>query len=899
MSNGVRIRIGELLTREGLITSAQLEQALEAKKRQDDYKPLGDVCVELGFLSPAELNQVLNKHKKRIQIGDLLVNKGIITQEQLGEALIVQKSSKKKLGEILLEMELVSEADLLRTLSVQIGFPQIIPDFDLIDETLLKKINEDFLIKNEVLPAFMQENVLTVIMSNPLDEDTIRQLSQIFQCRVDPGIALSKDIKNAITEHFHPQEKPASRTKSSKDLIIKGDDEFSLKDHDNVISILNYLLTAAIKADASDIHIEPKEKNLRIRFRIDGILQHITDLPLSVAQKLISRIKVLCGVDIAEKRRHQDGRIETEVNGKDVDLRVSIYASIYGENVVIRILHRSSELIELDALGFCPANREKFQKSLENPSGIILTTGPTGSGKTTTLYASLNTLNDGEKAIITVEDPVEYTMEGVVQGQLDHKIGHTYVDFLKSMMRQDPDIIMLGEIRDVPAAEAAIQAALTGHKVLSTFHADDTTGAILRLIDMGIDTFLIATTMDAVVSQRLVRTLCVKCREPYVPNERDIAGFHIHSFRPDQCTFFRPAGCAQCGNSGFRGRTAIHEMLTMNDRIRDAILKNKSSAEIRVIARYSGDMITMREDGFYKASLGITSLNEVLRLVTMNDSEEMAPDSVREIIDLCEGITRDGTKENLREYPEDKKTPGTSRPEVEGIQAPIAVTPPPAASPDQEPVGNEEETYRMRFDVTSIEKQTEKMVDFFHAFQESMEMIGKPLQEDLLKDFSTFIIYTAKRLQMSLKAEFAEYCIKVQENDVKILLETLVPQQRPIQPVSQRKTDPRRLINFVSPSSDGRRTGSSDNGLPNIGRSGRKKTAFLELLKSENTTPSSWTPRPNDPLHGKPQNNGGSRTQNRPQTIHTGLYTKHIEELALTGLFEDSAGAIVPMTENQ
>ena len=872
MSNGAKLRIGDLLIKEGLITLTQLEQAIEAKGKLNDYRPLGDICVELGFISLPELNLVLNQHKKRIQLGDLLVNKGLITKEQLGQALVEQKLSKKKLGELLL---------------------------DIIDAALLKRINEDFLMKNEVLPAFMQENVLTVIMSNPLDEATIRQLTQIYQCRIDPAIALAADIKNAIMEHFHPQEKPASRAKSSKDLIVMGDGDYSLTDHDNVISILNYLISSAIKDDASDIHIEPKEKNLRIRFRIDGILHHITDLPLSVAQKLISRVKVLCGVDIAEKRRHQDGRIETEVNGKDIDLRVSIYASIYGENVVIRILHRSSELIELDALGFCPSNGKKYRKILENPSGIILTTGPTGSGKTTTLYASLNTLNDGQKAIITVEDPVEYTMEGVVQGQLDPKIGHTYVDFLRSMMRQDPDIIMLGEIRDVAAAEAAIQAALTGHKVLSTFHADDTTGAILRLIDMGIDTFLIATTIDAVVSQRLVRTLCVKCREPFMPTEQELLRFHIHSAEPDNCTFFRPVGCVQCNNTGYRGRTAIHEMLKMNDRIRDAVLKNKSTSEIRVIARYSGDMITMREDGFYKALRGTTSLDVVLRLLTISDSEEMAPDSAQEIIDMCEGTAPDGQGVDLQEYPKDEITPETSTDPVEEMQAPLEVGSSPMTPLDRrsildrgsildqkltlnsESVAGGQEAFRMRFDVTSIERQTEKMADFFHAFQNSMEMVGKPLERDLLKDFSTFIIYTAKRLQMSVKAEFAEYCIKVQKNDVKILLETLVPKQQPVRPPVQRKGDSRRLINFISPAPVGENTPSSGRAQPNSGRSGRNNAAFLELLKSENATPSSWPPPSNDSLHGK------SQRENRAQTTHTGLYTKHTEELALAGLFEN------------
>ncbi len=387
---------------------------------------------------------------------------------------------------------------------------------------------------------------------------------------------------------------------------------------------------------ASDVHIEPLEKVLRVRYRIDGILIHKTDLPISMAPSLISRVKVLASLDISERRRHQDGRIEARVMGKEVDLRVSTYACIWGENVVIRLLFRKSALVDLDVLGFSPLNIKKVKKILESPSGIVLVTGPTGSGKTTTLYASLCYLNKMDKKIITVEDPVEYTIEGVVQGKLDSKLGLTHIDFLKSMMRQDPDVLMIGEIRDKIGVEAAIQAALTGHKVFSTFHTDDTTGALLRLMDMGIDTFLISSTVVSVIAQRLIRILCPVCKVPYEPGEDILSSYSIHPVNFKKYTFYKAGGCSTCNNTGYKGRTGIHELLIVNDAIRDAILARKPSGQIRPVARNSANLISMREDGFYKAAQGITSLEEVVRVVFYNESDAQEPRFADELVALCE-----------------------------------------------------------------------------------------------------------------------------------------------------------------------------------------------------------------------------------------------------------------------
>ena len=711
MNRNKKLKLGELLLNEGIITSEQLDRALSVQKSQKAYKPLGEICVELQFLSSAQLNRILNKYQKRIRTGDLLVNLGLISQEQLQTALAKQKSTGRKLGKILIEMGFITENPLIHTLTIQLGVPKIIPDFHFIDNSLFEGISEEFLLKNEVLPALKEDGVLTVIMSDPLDDLSIRALGRVFQCKIDPAIAPSADIRNAIKKYYEKDESEEASifVTDKKDLII-GDTNLSLESGDNIVSILDYIITNAITEGASDIHIEPKEKSISVRYRVDGILRHKTDLPGVVAPNLSSRIKVLCGLDIAEKRRHQDGRIEARIRGTEIDLRISVYASVYGENVVVRILHRQSELTDLDSLGLSPVNRARYQQILDQPSGIILATGPTGSGKTTTLYASLNHLNDGQKAIITVEDPVEYTIEGVVQGQINHQLGHTYVDFLKAMMRQDPDVIMVGEIRDSTAAEAVIQAGLTGHKVLSTFHTDDTTGALLRLMDMGIDTFLISSTVVSILSQRLVRMLCKHCREPCVPEQKLLASFNIRPLEPDQCTFYRPVGCAQCDDTGFKGRTAIHELLCLNDPIRDAILARKTSSEIRLIAREKANLISLHEDGFYKASRGLTSMEEVMRVVFYNESDKLSMRQAEEIIALCE----DKSAVDMSQL-----APVVTAKEVrEEAKGPVSIIGAKALSRAREVPG-------IHFDLDTMDEKPEDGTDLFELYRQIMEKIGK------------------------------------------------------------------------------------------------------------------------------------------------------------------------------
>lgn len=784
MAEASKLKIGELLVREGLLTEEQLDEAIAAQKVRKTYTPLGEVCVELQFFSRMDLVKILRKYQNRIRLGELLTNLGLVTEEQMQEALSQQQRESKKIGEILIERGFITETALISALSLQLGIPKIVPHPDLIDKTLLQGLSPAFLHKNEVLPAFKQGDLLTVISADPLNEEALRDLEKSFRCQIQPAIAAAREIHEAITQCFQQTtiELQGSTRGLQKDLII-GQTNLAQERGDNIVGVVNYIISNAILEGASDIHIEPQEKSLRVRYRIDGLLQHKTDLPMFLAPSLTSRIKVLCGLDIAERRRHQDGRIEARVMNKEVDLRVSTYVTVYGESVVIRVLNRQTTLTDLDALGFSPAHRKRYQNILNYPSGVILVTGPTGSGKTTTLYASLNYLNDLAKKIITVEDPVEYTIDGVMQGKLDPKLDLTYSDFLKSMMRQDPDVLMVGEIRDQQAAEAVIQAALTGHKVFSTFHTDDTVGALLRLMDMGIETFLISSTVVSVVAQRLLRVLCPHCREPTVPSREVLAAFHIHPQGIEKFTFYQPKGCLHCKGTGFKGRSAIHELLVLNDAIRDAILARRPSSEIRLIARSKAGLISMREDGFYKATRGITSLEEVIRVVFHNESDALTPRSAEEIVALCEG--KNGMGEVQPDLP---KVP--ERGALEESQTSIFTT----TEPSRVLPG---EAYRIRFETDTIEAETDRIAELFHAYQRLMEQVNQPLASSLLEDFIDFIIDTVQRLKRSAGVEFVEFCLQVRDGRVVIYVETWLPHEPDPSPPRSSRDGGLRQVNHL------------------------------------------------------------------------------------------------------
>jgi type IV pilus assembly protein PilB len=635
-----KLTLGEVLVEEGILTSEDLGYLLALQK--EEAKPLGELCIEQGYLSRYALKLILKKYHRRMMIGELLVVMGIIKIEHLREALDFQKKDKKRIGQVLIERKLITEEDLAAVLSEQLGIPRIIPDPALVDQSLLSQVNHRFIVSNEVLPTHTSQNGVTVIMADPLAEETLKGLEAVYQRRILPAVATRSEIVHCLGLLVNQQsvEKLISKNdfelNTQKDLTI-ATEEYSAIESDRVVSMVNYIISQAVLEGASDVHLEPQEDKLRVRYRVDGVLRVKTDLPKDTCSAIASRIKALGKMNIAEKRRHQDGRLEAKVHGKEIDLRISSYPCIYGETLVIRILNRHSYLMALEQLGFSPANLASFTRLLDCPSGMILVTGPTGSGKTTTLYASLQLLVERGLSIITVEDPVEYTLGGVVQSSYESKLGLVYADYIKAMMRQDPDVIMVGEIRDIEVARAAVQSALTGHRVFSTFHTEDTTGALVRLADMGIENYLIAYTTQGVLTQRLLRTICHYCKEQTAVDPKTFLPFGRLAKDLQGLPFYRGKGCQRCGQSGFKGRIGVHELLILNDPLRDGLFLRKTTSELRHLARTQANLVSMMEDALYKALKGFTTLEEVLRVIPVKETDQSVDRNLEKILQLCSG----------------------------------------------------------------------------------------------------------------------------------------------------------------------------------------------------------------------------------------------------------------------
>ena len=830
-------RFGELLMQHGFISEQQLKEALHHQQTAALHTPLGEICVDLGFISTTVLRVVLDRYRKGKLLGKVLQEMGVISVDQLSEALGEQKTGGKRLGQILLDKRYITKADLAEALSTQLGIPKIVPSVYMVDPMLLSRAHADYFRKHRAVPLSRivtsggsTKEIVTVLMEDPLDITAIAELRKVFNADIQPVVSATIDLDEFLNEIFEPRgsypvAEPAGDpdiwvVKQTEEVSFSRDDapahqmnldthcsipglavqedgaretgkddradavalsppqpapddvkgakisaltlpsnrlpeteplstvrndvvgtkprpqkqhyskmsdltipanrlpepapptpagnevigtttepekqnypnmadvtpppdqppeteppspapwdmaklsDFSIRDAPGVelsaptkgmvvderdydaaqtgrdaVAIFNAIVFSAVQERASDIHIEPLENRVSIRYRIDGVLRHKADVPKVIAAALTTRIKVLSGLDIAERRRHQDGRIEARIADRDIDLRVSTYASLWGENVVIRILNRETALVDIQKLGLSPLNQDRYLRILAYPAGVILVTGPTGSGKTTTLYASLMRLRDTGIKIITVEDPIEYTIDGVVQGRLDSRPDLSYEDFIKSMMRQDPDVIMIGEIRDEAGAAAAMQASLTGHKVLTSFHTDDTVSALLRLMDMNIQPFLISSTIVGIMAQRLVRRLCPFCREATIPDDSVIKTFTSIKTGGafEASTFYRAVGCRECDNTGYRGRTGVHELLEINEPVKEAILARKTSSQIRLIARESARLISMAEDGFYKAAQGITTLQEVLRVVFVNACDASAPYNAENLLACCDG----------------------------------------------------------------------------------------------------------------------------------------------------------------------------------------------------------------------------------------------------------------------
>lgn len=538
-----------------------------------------------------------------------LISKGLLTDDQLQYALDEQQRTGKLLAEVLVTQGIVSQDDINRALGVQVGAQVINLGSYIIEPKVIDCVPVDIVRKHKVIPVFKMDNTLTLAIADPTNIFVLDDLRRRTGFEITPVVAPEIEIIRAIDQYYG--------ISGTIEKIIKDLDEKKLlageMEDTPTIKIANLLIIDALKDRASDIHIEPAENRVDIRFRIDGILHRVHSLPKVLHLPLASRIKVLANLDIAEKRMPQDGRSEVHLGNKDIDLRISTQPTVFGENVVIRLLDRSSISISMEDLGFAENILEIFDDVISKSHGIILVTGPTGSGKTTTLYAALNKLNNESVNIMTIEDPVEYHLPRVRQTQINPKAGLTYERGLRAILRQDPDIIMIGEIRDVETAEIAVQSALTGHLVFSTLHTNDAPSAFTRLINIGIEPFLISSSVIAVLAQRLVRTICPNCKEEYKVDLELLKKLGLHRKADNEVILYRGRGCANCKKTGYKGRIGLYELLCNSESISELVMKNTSSDVIRMKAESEG-MKVLRVCGIQKMFDGITTIEEVMRV---------------------------------------------------------------------------------------------------------------------------------------------------------------------------------------------------------------------------------------------------------------------------------------------
>jgi type IV pilus assembly protein PilB len=552
------------------------------------------------------------------QLGSLLIARGLLSPEQLEAALEEQQQTHRSLGRILIDQSLVTEAGLVSTLATQLGLEYVdVADY-AVDPSATTLISDALARRYQALPIGWQDGRLVVAMADPSNVFAVDDIRTITGADVRMVVSTRASIVAAI-DKYHRLDTDAESISAQASSSFEADEDLTaireVTEDAPIVKLVNLLITQAVQDRASDIHIEPGEHDLRVRYRIDGVLHEVMRPPKNIQSGIISRLKIMADINIAERRVPQDGRISATIGGRGVDLRVATLPTVYGEKVVMRILDKSTALLKLDDLGFLQTNRERFEQAYRQPYGTILVTGPTGSGKSTTLYATLNIVNDESKNVITVEDPVEFRLPGINQVQVNTKAGLTFAAALRSILRSDPDIVLVGEIRDRETATIAIEAALTGHLVLSTLHTNDAASTPTRLVEMGVEPFLVASALDCIVAQRLARRLCPKCRQGYQPSPSELisAGWREEEL-DDLPELFRPAGCQACGKTGFHGRFALHEVLLVTEDVERLIVDRGHTEDIKKLAVAQG-MLTLRQAGLSQVRSGLTSVEEILRVV--------------------------------------------------------------------------------------------------------------------------------------------------------------------------------------------------------------------------------------------------------------------------------------------
>ncbi|MCE5202697.1 MAG: Flp pilus assembly complex ATPase component TadA [Actinomycetia bacterium] len=540
---------------------------------------------------------------------------GVISERQLNDALEVHKATGSPLGRVLVDLGYASQGAILAVMARQIGIPYIDFNEKKPDPNAIANVPKDLATRYTLMPVeFDDEGRLVVAMADPQNVLALDDLRIMTGYDIRPAISTKDDIVAAVDEYYRVAEHIDSDLLSGEEAdVVDLSTLTEVADEAPIVKLVNYIINKAVTDRASDIHIEPQEKDLRVRYRIDGVLHEMMRSPKATQQAIISRFKIMADMDIAESRKPQDGHTALTINGHAMDFRVSTLPTVYGERVVLRILRKDNIMLKLDDLGFLEGSLARFESSFHKPYGTILVTGPTGSGKSTTLYAAVNVLNDPSRHILTVEDPVEYRLAGVNQVQTNTKAGLTFARALRSFLRCSPDVILVGEIRDYETAQIAIEAALTGHLVLSTLHTNDAAGAVTRLVEMGVEPFLVASSVDCVLAQRLARRLCNDCKEEYTPQKQALidAGYPQDDL-PEK--LMRPVGCKKCGGTGYRGRMGVHEIMLITEEISDLTVAEATTEEIKKVAIEQG-MLTLKHDGLEKVRMGLTSLEEIARVI--------------------------------------------------------------------------------------------------------------------------------------------------------------------------------------------------------------------------------------------------------------------------------------------
>jgi len=673
MSQVNTLKIGEILVREGYLTMDACQKVLKQQKElgyisksRRAYKPFGQLCVELKLISPDELKRVLHKHNKRIRLGELLLNQGLIKPRQLEQALERQQQVSQKIGQLLLQAQAININQLLDALSLQLDLPRMTPALEFIDPQLLQVFPLSDYQQHGYLPLYQHDHELTVVMADPLDEALLARLKKHYRCKILPALADPEAIAKTlaayaqqtpvgVSEPVSPATAgptaipvlarpavPASAQPSQAAEVPPSPVQQVTAQQQQAEQVLHFLFKNALQDRATAIHLEPQQKYLRIRYRIDGVLHHKTDLPTHLGPLLMQQLKKSFGLSPEPALRQQRGRIRKNFEAQELMLQLATYPSVWGENLVLGVQTTQSKaqerLLNLDRLGFSPLNLMRYQQLLHQPGGLVILTGPARTGKSTTLYASIYDLNQQNRSIITAENPIEMPVPGTIQGQFKPERDASFAELVRSMSYLDPDILMVSNLDSPATLEAVVEIASSGAKVLTAYGAFDATGALLRLNRMGLEQYLIAATQLTVLSQRLVRQLCTHCRQPEVPDKNQLQLLGLVDVEPEAHVYYHPVGCELCQMHGFVGQTAIHELLCINEAIREAILEHKPAATIRGIARTEAKLVSMAEDGLYKAMMGVTSLGEVQRVAFVNEYDAQTPWEAEEIYRICHGL---------------------------------------------------------------------------------------------------------------------------------------------------------------------------------------------------------------------------------------------------------------------